>query len=131
MEGLVRRRFTPDDAVGSKVYKREYDLLSPNGEIILSETWQLLIRPGWIVGMRLWTASQDEQRRTGPPIFSNLLTYGNNATPSTGSSSLRPPPFHDGASSATSSSGMRKKSSLRSWFSGRKSSRFQIVDESD
>ena len=131
MEGLVRRRFTSDDAIGSKVYKKEYDLLSPNGEIILPETWELLIRPGWVVGMRLWSALEDGQGGMGSPNYSNLTTVANTATSLTPSGSLKPPRSHNGASSSASSSSRRKKTSIKSWFSGRRSSRYQNNEDSD
>ena len=53
MESHVKRRFDPKDPVSSKIYQKEYHMLSPNGEIILPETWNRLVKPDWVVEMRL------------------------------------------------------------------------------
>ena len=113
MEGLIRRRFTPHDPVGFRVYRKEYDILSPTGEIILPETWDLLLKPGWVVEMRLWTTQGEGQ-------MSVRSEYGTTQAPSMPSSgSLKPPPSSQGGmSSGASSTGTSKRSSLKAWFSG-------------
>ena len=118
MEGLIRRRFTPHNSVGVKVYRKEYDVLSPTGEIILPETWDLLLKPGWVVEMRLWTTQGEGQ-------MSIRSEYGTNQAPSMpASGSLKPPLSpQGGTSSVASSTSTSKRSSLKAWFSGRKLSR--------
>ena len=118
MEVLIKRRFTPHDPVGFKVYRKEYDIMSPTGEIILPETWEFLLKPGWEIEMRLWTMQQEGQ-------MSHRSEYGTTKVPSMPSSgSLKPPPSSQGGmSSAASSIGTSKKASLKAWFSGRKLSR--------
>lgn len=128
MENLVRRRFDPNDPIGSKVYQKEYHMVSPTGEIILPETWDRLIKPGWVVEMRLSSSSEDEQKRIGLQAFGNPSVYGSSVAASTPSNSIKPPASQGGISSASNSSSRRKESSIKTWFRGRKP---RYIDDSD
>ena len=127
----MRRQFDHHDAIGAKVYKREYDMLSSTGEIILPETWEFLIKPGWVVEMRLWSSPEDLQRGSGSSVYSNVPSYTTKTGSMTPASSLKPPASPVVGSAAPSSSGGKKKSSIRSWFSGRRSRSNNTIDDFD
>ena len=130
MEGLVRRQFSPSNVVGSKVYRKEYDMLSPSGEIILPDTWEHFIKPGLALEMRLWPSSESDLRKEesipryeGPsytPKVPLLLTSGSSKSTTS----------RDESSSATSSLNGRRSFSIRSFFNGRRS-RTQTTDEDE
>ncbi|KAL6714174.1 hypothetical protein ACLMJK_008668 [Lecanora helva] len=116
LEGLIRRRFTPHDPVGLKVFKKEYDILSPTGEIILPETWELLLQPGWTIGMRLRPTQEDGR-------VNHFPEYGSRFTPTSLSGSLQPPSPPGPISSVPDSVNTGKKSSFKAWLNSRKLSR--------
>ena len=118
MEVLVKPTLPPYEPVGFRIDRKEYDIISLIGKIIVLETWEFLLKPGWEIEMRLWTIQEEGQM--GP-----RSEYGTTKVPSMPSSgSLKPPlSSQGGMSSATSSTSTSKKASLKSWFSGRKLSR--------
>ena len=130
MEVLVQRRFDPNGPIGLKVYEKEYHMLSPTGEIILPETWDRLIKPGWVVEMRLWSSAENKQKSQESRNYLGLSTSGSTTLRSIPPSSIKPPVSPSGVSSASSvtSSNRRRLSSVRSWFRGRKPNRYEDSD---
>ena len=58
MENLIRRSFSHVETVNSRIFSGSYDILSPTGEIILPDIWDSVIKPGWVVELRLWDFTQ-------------------------------------------------------------------------
>ncbi|KAI4178965.1 MAG: hypothetical protein LQ346_007303, partial [Caloplaca aetnensis] len=54
MEDLIRQAFLHVEIVGPQVAEGRYDLVGPNGEIILPHVWETMIKPGWVVTMHMW-----------------------------------------------------------------------------
>ena len=54
MEGLIRQAFLHVDVIGPHVNEGHYDLLGPDGEIILPQVWETMIQPDWIITMHMW-----------------------------------------------------------------------------
>jgi hypothetical protein len=54
MEELILQSFKHDIIIGPYVRKRQYDLVSINGEIILPQYWDARIRPGMSITMLFW-----------------------------------------------------------------------------
>ncbi|GKT92741.1 ankyrin repeat protein [Colletotrichum tofieldiae] len=67
MESFIQKAFPPVNGIGAQVQNDCYDLLSPNGEIVLPQVWEKAVMPGWVVTMSLWT----EERR---PSMSKLYS---------------------------------------------------------
>ena len=51
------------DAIGAHVAEGHYDLIGPNGEIILPQVWETMIEPDWSITMQLWPIPEPK----GPP----------------------------------------------------------------
>ena len=54
MEELIRQAFVHVDVIGPHVMDGHYDLLGPNGEIILPQVWETVIEPDWSITMHMW-----------------------------------------------------------------------------
>lgn len=54
MEELIQAAFLNVDPLRDQVMKGHYNLIDPNGEIILPEVWEKVITPGSSVVMEMW-----------------------------------------------------------------------------
>lgn len=54
MEDLIRQAFLHVELIGPHVAEGHYDLVGPNGEIILPQVWETMIEPDWIITMHMW-----------------------------------------------------------------------------
>ena len=54
MEELIRQAFLHVEGLGPHVAEGHYDLIGPNGEIILPRVWETTIEPDWSVSMHMW-----------------------------------------------------------------------------
>ncbi|KUJ15580.1 uncharacterized protein LY89DRAFT_557269, partial [Mollisia scopiformis] len=45
MEELIKQAFLHVDVIGPHVQEGHYDLIGPNGEIILPQVWETMIEP--------------------------------------------------------------------------------------
>lgn len=54
MEELIKQAFLHVDVIGPHVQAGHYDLIGPNGEIILPQVWDKVIEPDWQVTMHMW-----------------------------------------------------------------------------
>jgi hypothetical protein len=64
MEELIKQAFLHVDVIGPHVHEGHYDLIGPNGEIILPQVWETMIEPDWAVTMHMWPMPEP---RAGPP----------------------------------------------------------------
>lgn len=64
MEDLIRQAFLHVDVIGPHVQEGHYDLIGPNGEIILPQVWETMIEPDWAVTMHMWP--MPEPPKPGP-----------------------------------------------------------------
>src|SRR5436190_7051047 len=64
MEELIRQAFVHVDVIGPYVAEGHYDLVGPNGEIILPQVWETMIEPDWAITMHMWPMPE---RPKGPP----------------------------------------------------------------
>lgn len=58
MEELIKQAFLHVDKIGPYVQNGHYDLLGPDGEIILPQVWETIIQPDWTVTMLMWPISE-------------------------------------------------------------------------
>jgi hypothetical protein len=65
MEELIKQAFVHVDVIGPLVLEGHYDLIGPNGEIILPQVWETMIEPDWSISMHMWP--MPEKPPPGPP----------------------------------------------------------------
>ncbi|RYC58064.1 hypothetical protein CHU98_g8144 [Xylaria longipes] len=54
MKELIEAAFLHVEVIGSEVREGHYDLVGPDGTIILPQTWEEIIQPGWNISMQMW-----------------------------------------------------------------------------
>lgn len=54
------------DVIGPHVAKGHYDLVGPNGEIILRQFWESMVQPDWSVTMHMWPMPESSSTAPGP-----------------------------------------------------------------
>jgi hypothetical protein len=54
MEELIRQAFLHIEVIGPHVAEGHYDLVGPNGDIILPQVWETVIEPDWTITMHMW-----------------------------------------------------------------------------
>lgn len=70
MEELIKQAFLHVDVIEPHVHAGHYDLIGPNGEIILPGVWDQVIEPDWAITMHMWPI---EQPRPDNPRFDRPL----------------------------------------------------------
>lgn len=64
MEELIKQAFLHVEGIGPLVAEGHYDLIGPNGEIILPQVWETMIEPDWSISMHMWPVPEPRM----PPI---------------------------------------------------------------
>jgi hypothetical protein len=67
MEELIRQAFLHVEVIGPHVAEGHYDLVGPNGEIILPQVWETMIEPDWIITMHMWPMPEPPPPDPDPP----------------------------------------------------------------
>ncbi|KAL8896745.1 MAG: hypothetical protein Q9207_007555 [Kuettlingeria erythrocarpa] len=67
MEDLIRQAFLHVEVIGPHVAEGHYDLVGPNGEIILPQVWETMIEPDWVVTMHMWPMPEPPPPPPPPP----------------------------------------------------------------
>lgn len=61
MDELIQSTaFSYSNSLEPHVRKGHYDLIGPNGEIILEQVWETVIEPDWAVTMQMWPLPEGE-----------------------------------------------------------------------
>jgi hypothetical protein len=71
MEELIKQAFLHVDVIGPHVHQGHYDLVGPDGEIILPQIWETMIQPDWTITMHMWPMPEPPppvEPAPGPPI---------------------------------------------------------------
>jgi hypothetical protein len=98
MEELIRQAFLHVEGIGPHVQEGHYDLLGPNGEIILPQVWETVVEPDWTVTMHMWPMPPEpEKPKTPPPLDGDIMVLGELLNPGKktkgkGAKKLIPPP---------------------------------------
>ena len=66
MEELIRQAFAHIDVIGPHVAEGHYDLIGPDGEIILPQVWETMIEPDWPITMHMWPIPEPPRPPVGP-----------------------------------------------------------------
>lgn len=67
MEDLIRQAFLHVEIIGPHVAEGHYDLVGPNGEIILPQVWETMVEPDWIITMHMWPMPEPPKPEDPPP----------------------------------------------------------------
>ena len=63
MESLIKQAFLHVDVIGAHVQEGHYDLMDPEGEIILPQDWDTMIKPDWEVSMHMWPIPETPEKK--------------------------------------------------------------------
>ena len=68
MEDLIRQAFLHVDIIGPHVAEGHYDLVGPNGEIILPQVWETMVEPEWAITMHMWPMPEPPKVEEHPVV---------------------------------------------------------------
>lgn len=66
MEELIKQAFLHVDIIGPHVHQGHYDLVGPDGEIILPQVWETMIQPDWAITMHMWPMPEPAKEEPAP-----------------------------------------------------------------
>ena len=66
MEELIKQAFLHVDIIGPHVHQGHYDLVGPDGEIILPQVWETMIQPDWSITMHMWPMPEPPPKEEAP-----------------------------------------------------------------
>jgi hypothetical protein len=66
MEELIRQAFLHIEVIGPHVAEGHYDLVGPNGDIILPQVWETVIEPDWAITMHMWPIPEKPKEEPAP-----------------------------------------------------------------
>jgi hypothetical protein len=67
MEELIKQAFLHVDVIGPHVHEGHYDLVGPDGEIILPQVWETMVQPDWTITMHMWPMPEPPPLPPPPP----------------------------------------------------------------
>ncbi|CAG7926447.1 unnamed protein product [Penicillium olsonii] len=67
MEELIRQAFLHIEVIGPHVADGHYDLVGPNGDIILPQVWETVVEPDWAITMHMWPIPEKPKEEPAPP----------------------------------------------------------------
>lgn len=70
MEDLIKQAFQHVEVTGPHVQEGHYDLIGPDGEIILPVVWEKTVQPGFQISMRMWPMDKHPLSPHPPPGMS-------------------------------------------------------------
>lgn len=76
MESLIRQAFMHVDVLGPHVMEGHYDLIGPDGEIILPQVWDTMIKPDYSIEMQMWPLPELEKQKAKTPADLDRLLMG-------------------------------------------------------
>ena len=65
MDELIQQAFLHVDVVGPRVRAGHFDLIGPNGEMILKQVWETVIEPDWTITMSMWPQPERPEMHHG------------------------------------------------------------------
>jgi hypothetical protein len=66
MEELINQAFLHVGIIGEHVQQGRYDLVGPEGEVILPQLWETVIEPGWEIKMHMWLIPEQPSQSLEP-----------------------------------------------------------------
>lgn len=68
MHDLIKQAFNHVEVIGPQVHRGQYDLIGPDGQIILPQIWEKVVEPDWSIEMKMWPESKIQAARPIPPF---------------------------------------------------------------
>ena len=63
MEELIQQAMLHIGVIGDHVKAGHFDLLGPDGNVVLPSVWEHSVEPGWFVTMRMWKDAEDAKKK--------------------------------------------------------------------
>lgn len=76
MKSLIKQAFVQIPVVEAHVGEGYYDLVGPNGDIILPQVWDSVIQPGWTITMHLWPIPEFSNKSDSPAQVDDIEKLG-------------------------------------------------------
>lgn len=67
MDDLIQQAFLHVEGIGQHVQEGHYDLVGPDGEIILPRVWESVVKPDWSITMHMWPMAEEKKKEEPPP----------------------------------------------------------------
>jgi hypothetical protein len=67
MDMLIQQAFLHIDVIGQHVHDGHFDLIGPDGEIILPQVWETMIKPDTFIEMKMWP--MPEKKGPAPDVM--------------------------------------------------------------
>ena len=116
MQTLIAESFSHIDTISPHIAEGNFDIVGPNGDIIMPGVWDLAVQPGWIVELRIRSPTSALQSSTLLGGTQSVSSLG----PAADKTRLRP---GSAADDKNSSHSQRSRASIRSWLGRQKASR--------
>lgn len=68
MKSLIEQAFLYVEPIGQHVHDGHYDLIGPDGEIILPQVWETMVKPDWSITMQMWPLPEPKLPPEPPPM---------------------------------------------------------------
>jgi hypothetical protein len=78
VQSLINEAFLHVDILGQHVHQGHYDLVDPDGSIILPQLWESTIRPGLEISMHMWpieTSEKHSKKKAAEPDDQGQSTF--------------------------------------------------------
>ena len=72
MEEMIRQAFEHVEDIGPHVQSGHYDLMGPDGGIIIPSAWETTIEPDWKITMHMWPLPEKKEDEL-PPLEDGIL----------------------------------------------------------
>lgn len=79
MEELIKQAFQSVEVIGPQVQRGQFDLIGPNGEIILPQVWEKVVEPDWQITMVMWPLA-DKPGPRAPPDHPGVRFHRNSTS---------------------------------------------------
>lgn len=66
MDDLIQQAFMHVEGIGDHVAAGHYDLIGPDGEIILPRIWEMVVQPDWAITMHMWPMAEEPKEEKDP-----------------------------------------------------------------
>ena len=77
--------------IGQEVKEGRYDLVAPDGSVIIPSVWDLSVQPGWFVTMRMWKDQDDEKKKEQEALKRAILEEAKAEVETAAKEKLKPP----------------------------------------
>lgn len=73
MNYLIQEAFAPMEVYGPLVAAQRFDLLGPEGEIILPHVWETVIEQDWSITMHMWPIEEPKEEEPASEAVPDIV----------------------------------------------------------